>query len=284
VICLSGSTALLGTLKFVGDVDYCEYATPNAYSTMEVVAGANAHAVRTQSPLCERVKVMSPKWSQVCTTWDSRKTEELARLIDNEGAYQLKLDFIASTSTVGTAEATNMVLLLAVGREDEIVRASFAGQEVPISGSLLPRPLCEPLQLGRYINFLIEQVQHYGSENPVKALKRALSLARILMLPEWCDTLIEQLRDPRAALTSALEARSRLLQTMSTASEAVSSREQTREALRDSLNGTVLELERQLAHAESQSMTQGDPDAWAAQMAWFLGSFIQDARRAIAAG
>ena len=28
VICLSGSTALLGSLKFVGDIDYCEYALP----------------------------------------------------------------------------------------------------------------------------------------------------------------------------------------------------------------------------------------------------------------
>jgi hypothetical protein len=63
--------------------------------------------------------------------------------------------------------------------------------------------LCEPLQLGSYINFLIEQIEHYASENPVKALKRALSLARIVMLPEWCDTLIQQLQDPRAALTSA---------------------------------------------------------------------------------
>ena len=62
VICLSGSTALLGSLKFVGDIDYCEYAEPGTYSTADIVAAASAHALRTVYPLCERVKVINPKW------------------------------------------------------------------------------------------------------------------------------------------------------------------------------------------------------------------------------
>lgn len=284
VICLSGSTALLGTLKYVGDIDYCEYAVPGTYSTADVVASASTHAVRTACPLCVRVKVMNPKWSHSCAAWDSTASVELTRRIDEEGAYQLKLDFITSTQSAGAVEATNTALLLTAGREDEIARASFAAQEVPIPGSVLPRPLCEPLQLGRYINFLIEQVQHYAETNPVKALKRALSLARILMLPQWDENLIECLQDPRAALTAAMEARTHLLETLGDVTEAGSPRAETREALRLSLERTIAELAEALAASSgTQYATQAAADLWAAGIPLVLRSFIQDARDAIAA-
>jgi hypothetical protein len=208
---------------------------------------------------------------------------ELTRLIDEEGAFHLKLDFITSTRTVGAVEATNVALLLADGRDD-VVRASFAAQEVPILGSVLPRPLCEPLQLGRYINFLIAQVQYYTDANPVKALKRALSLARILMLPQWDDDLIEYLQDPRAALTAAIVARSQLLETLGGATEAGSARDQTRDALRRSLESTIAELEKALvASSGKQPAAQAAADLWAAEIAFALSSFIYDARAAIAA-
>jgi len=282
VICLSGSTALLGTLKFVGDIDYCEYALPGTYSTADVVASANVHAVRTVLPLCERIKVVNPKWSQSCIDWDSRAPVELKRCIDEDGAYQLKLDFITSTQTVGPVEATNMALLLVAGREEEIVRASFAAQEVPIPGSALPRPLCDPLQLGRYINFLIEQVQHYAVSKPVKALKRALSLARILMIPHWCDKLIRYLQEPQAALRAAMEARAQLLERLSGTIDASSARAQTREGLHLALESMIAEMEKILKTSSGGAAgTAGD--LWAAELSLALNSFIKDAREAIAA-
>lgn len=284
VICLSGSTALLGTLKFVGDIDYCEYALPGTYSTADIVASANVHAVRTVLPLCERLKVVNPKWSQSCVDWDSTASVKLKQCIDEDGAYQLKLDFITSTETVGPVEATNMALLLVAGREEEIVRGSFAAQEVPIPGSALPRPLCDPLQLGRYINFLIEQVQHYAKSNPVKALKRALSLARILMLAQWCDELIKYLQEPQAALRAAMEARAQLLERLTGTIEDSSARAQTREALRHALEGMIAELESVLKTSpgtDSTTAAAGDP--WAAEITVTLNSFIEDAREAIAA-
>ena len=280
VICLSGSTALLGTLRFVGDIDYCEYGVPGMYSSSDTVERAGAHAARTACPICELVKVLNPKWSQSCAAWDSTTPVELMRLIDKDGAYQLKLDFITNTQTVGAVEATNMVLLLVPGREEEIVRKSFAAQEVPVLGSVLPRPLCEPLQLGRYINFLMEQVDHYADANPVKALKRALSLARILMLPQWDVDLIRCLQDPRAALTAAMEARSKLMQTLSATTEADSARGQTRDTLRHQLESTIEGLEKVLG---TQPVTQATADQWAGEIALVLSAFIQDAREAIVA-
>jgi hypothetical protein len=235
-------------------------------------------------PICESVKVINPKWSQNCAHWDAMAPLELARRIDEDGAYQLKLDFITNTHAVGAVEATNMALLLAAGREDEIVRASFAAQEVAIPGSVLPRPLCEPLQLGRYINFLIEQVQHYADRNPVKALKRALSLARILMLPNWDADLIECLQDPRAALTAAIEARSQLFSTMSVETDTDSARAHTCESLRRSLESTITELEKALGSAVgTQPAIQVVADGWAAEITLVLSSFVQDVRGAIAA-
>jgi hypothetical protein len=284
VICLSGSTALLGTLKFVGDIDYCEYAAPGTFSTSDIVASASAHAARTALPLCERVKVMNPKWTRSCSDWDSAARVELQQRIDEDGAHQLKLDFITGTATVGTAEATNMALLLAAGKEDEIVRASFAAQEVPIHVSMLPRQLCEPLQLGRYINFLLREVQHYAEENPVKALKRALSLERILMLPPWDEDLEAYLQDPRAALTAAIGARSQLLKALSVSTDAGSARAHTRESLRHSLEATVAALEMALESFSAMGLsTQAAIDLWQVEITMALTSFLRDARQAIAA-
>jgi hypothetical protein len=283
VICLSGSTALLGTLKFVGDIDYCEYALPGTFTTSDILASASAHAARTALPLCERIKVMKPKWTKNCTDWDSAAPAELQRHIDKDGARQLKLDFMTNTATVGSAEATNMALLLDAGKEDEIVRASFAAQEVPIPGSVLPRPLCEPLQLGRYINFLITEIQHYAEENPVKALKRAFSLERILILPVWDNKIKALLQDPRAALTAAINARSQLLQVLSSPAEAGSPRAQVRESLRASLESTIAILEKTLkASPVMQLSTQAATNPWEVEASAALASFLRDARRAIA--
>jgi len=281
VICLSGSTALLGTLKFVGDVDYCEYAVPGTYTTVDVVTSASAHAVRTALPLCERIKVMNSKWSKNCGAWDETASAELTRYIDEEGAFQLKLDFLTDTQSVGAVEATNMALLLIEDREDEILRASFAAQEVPIPGSVLPRPLSDPLQLGRYINFLIKQLQDYAEMNPVKALKRALSLARVLLLAKWNDALVECLQDPRAALATAFDARKRLLDMLGVAAETDDDRTQIRRSLQQSLEKTVTELEQTLA--ATMSPTQATAEVWAAQVLLVLSSFVQDARQAIGA-
>jgi hypothetical protein len=283
LICLSGSMVLLGALKFVGDVDYCEYALPGTYSTLDIVASASAHAARTACPLCERVKVVNPPWSQSCTAWDLTTAKDLERLIA-EGAYQMKLDFITSTQAVGAVEATNMVLLLAAGKEDEIVRKSFAAQEAPIAGSVLPRLLCEPLQLGRYINFLIEQVEYYREANPVKALKRALSLARVLMLPKWDDELIKYLHHPQAALTAAIEARSQLLEKLNDVTVTGSPRALEREKMHRSLESTIAELEKALeASLGTQFAAQAATDPWAGEIAKRLDSFVQDVQKAIAA-
>lgn len=283
VICLSGSAVLLGALKFVGDIDYCEYAVPGTYSTADVVDAAGSHAVRTSCPLCERVNVMNPKWSQSCVVWDSTTSAELTRHLDEYNAHQLKLDFITSTQAVGTVEATNVVLLLAAGKEDEIARASFAAQEVPILGAVLPRPLCEPLQLGRYILFLIRQVQHFMSEDPAKALKRALSLARILMLSEWDEILIDHLNDPRAALTAAMKARSQLLEKLRGVTKADSPRAQTLVALQRSIESTIAELKSvKTASFETYPVSQAAADLWAGTVTFALSSFIRDAQEAIA--
>src|SRR6267154_3342985 len=116
VICLSGSTALLGTLKYVGDIDYCEYALPATFTTAKIVASVNSHAVRTTLPLCERIKVMNTKWTRNCSEWDSSASDQLLHQIDLDGAYHLKLDFVTNSAAVGTAEATNVVLLLVAGK------------------------------------------------------------------------------------------------------------------------------------------------------------------------
>jgi hypothetical protein len=70
----------------------------------------------------------------------------------------------------------------------------------------------DPIQLGRYINFLHQQVEAYLREDPLKALKRGLSLSRVMFLDDHGETIIELLRDEQGALAGAIAARAALLE------------------------------------------------------------------------
>jgi hypothetical protein len=277
---LSGSAALLGSLKFVGDIDYCEYALPGTYTAADVVASVGAHATRVASPLCERIKVRDTKWWRSADMWNAVAAAELTREIE-AGASELKLDFVTKTNAVGAVEATNLALLLRAGAEDTGVRASFAAQEVPMPGAMLPRPLCDALQLGRYINFLVQQVAHYAQVSPVKATKRALSLSRILMMSGWDDRLVDRLQDPSAALNAAIEARSELLETLRGAPHDESPRAEARREVTRALGGTIDDLRKKQA---SQTLP---PDVvaglWTVETTAILEEFIQEVRTTIAA-
>lgn len=212
-ICLSGSVVLLRSLEYVGDLDFCEYAAyRDTLESSDVVAAVAAHARRPTLPICRQVKVM-PRQAFSCDRgWDDELCEQLRRLIVG-GERHLKLDFVARAASIGVVEATNIVLLLDDSRAATLAK-SFAGQEVPIGAAdaVLPRPIGDPIQLGRYINFLHQQVEAYLREDPLKALKRGLSLSRVMFLDDHGETIIELLRDEQGALAGAIAARAALLE------------------------------------------------------------------------
>jgi len=256
-ICLSGSVALLRTLEHVGDLDFCEYAEYRLpRGTQEIVASVDAHARRPTTPICRRVKVV-PMIALSCDSgWDAARCALFEKHIDN-GARHLKLDFVVRTGAVGVVEATNVVLLLdgvdaeppgettgtaheSTGTRAATLAKSYAGQEVAIASAdaVLPRPIGDPDQLGRYINFLRRQVDAYRRDDPLKALKRGLSLTRVMLLDEHGEAIIDLLRDEHGALAGAMAAREALLRDLA----AASCESPERRAVFDALGAELQEL------------------------------------------
>lgn len=249
-ICLSGSAAMLSALEYVGDLDFCEYAEYHERrGGREVAAELDEHVRRSTAPICQRVKLVGPpplKFS--CDTdWDANAWATIERRIDG-GCRHLKLDFVARSDTVGVVEATNVLLLLDDARAATLAK-SFAGQEVPIgeAGTVLPRPLCDPLQLGHYIHFLRRQIDAYLESDPVKALKRGLSLARVMFLDASGEAILELLRHQQGALRAAIAAREALLDELSSTACTEPMRRAALEALRTQLLDRLLEMRRALA-------------------------------------
>ena len=275
-ICLSGSVALLRALEYVGDLDFCEYAECRAPSgSREVAAAVDVHARRTTLPICQRVKVVAGDTFSCDGEWDAQARAVLEARID-EGKRHLKLDFVASTTLVGVVEATNVVLLL----EDDpaaTIAKSFAGQEVPIgrAGVILPRPIGDPVQLGRYINFLRDQVEVYLHEDPLKALKRGLSLARIMFLDDHGEALVELLRDEQGALAAAIAAREALLDRLATTPCPNPARRAVLERLRTDLKGAIERL-------SSEERARPRRSDWPAAVERTLSALILDTNRLIA--
>jgi hypothetical protein len=247
---LSGSVAMLSALEYISDLDFCEYAEYRARrGGREVVVAVDAHARRSTAPICQRVKlVRAPPLMFSCDTdWDANAWATLEQGIDG-GSRHLKLDFVARSDAVGVVEATNVVLLLDDDRATTLAK-SFAGQEVPIreAGAILPRPLCDPLQLGYYIHFLRRHMDAYLESDPVKALKRGLSLARVMFLDASGEAILELLRDQQGTLRAAIAAREALLTKLSPTVCAEPTRRAALEALRAQLVDRVLEMRRALA-------------------------------------
>ncbi|TMQ03395.1 MAG: hypothetical protein E6J91_47185 [Deltaproteobacteria bacterium] len=277
-LCLSGSAALLSALEHVGDLDFCEYAeyrVPDG--AIEITAAVDAHARRSIMPVCQRVKLAgsSPLEVSCHDHWDDSARSAVEQGIGSGSRY-LKLDFVVRSATIGVVEATNVVLLLDDGRAATLAK-SFAGQEVPVgeADAILPRPLCDPLSLGRYINFLRAQINIYSRKDPVKALKRGLSLARILFLDARGETILDLLRDPQGALQAAISAREALAAKLSGARCRDHTRRSVLEELRIALEHLTLRL-RTAATARPRG------PAWAAEVDTTLKSLALEVNDMIA--
>ena len=211
-LCLAGSAAMMRTVTFIADVDYCEYVPYTDADRGDMLDRVAVHTQREEPPLCRTVKEFGGSWRCDCPAeWDSSARSALDLLVMN-GARRLKLDFVArGDDPIGVLETTNLALLHGGDDDESVLQASFAAQEVVLTPAELPRALADPIQVGRYIDFLVEEVNRYATAKPQKALKRALCLARVLRLSGADDRVIDLLRESPGALSSAIEARSELL-------------------------------------------------------------------------
>ena len=217
-ICLSGSAVFLTTMGCSGDLDYCEYVPVDdaaAFDGMNAVA-----AMADNTGVCLRLRLGHRSWAR---PWDAppSKSELEREWLESEASGRHgKLDSIVLGSMFGAIEATNVVIWSDandVAPESPLNR-SFALQEAPLSkGDItwIPRKLADPANIRRYVQFLCEEIRKYRSERPVKALKRALSLAVFMQLQDDADRLRELLRAGDAVIEDVLNQRRKLLESVS---------------------------------------------------------------------
>jgi hypothetical protein len=200
-ICISGSAALQRTLHFVADVDFCEYVSDRNFARHRAFA---RHARSVPPPLA----CLSLKAECNGVAWKQLRPFDPEEVAADAMAFTwAKCDFVATTVAVGLVEVSNVILVLDPAQPDiGPALRSFAAQEAPF-GSWVPRAFAVPLELGRYVQWLLEQVERLGDNHPVKALKRAIALARVLLLAEFADEARDALLEHHATLAAALESR-----------------------------------------------------------------------------
>lgn len=212
-ICLSGSSAAASAWQWCGDIDFCEYVR---YNVEHGHLAGFAQSVRNASNLCDEnlvclglevVQSSVEKLSSVSRTvqvrpWAVPPCDQESFMKAAVRAVRGKCEFVAQSKYEGAIEVSNVVLVVGHPREgDKAEDFSFPMQEVPVDDGhgWIPRRLTEPLVLGRYVNWLYDQVCSYlmpkeGSAslwepNLNKAAKRAFPLTRLLFLADWSQKL-----------------------------------------------------------------------------------------------
>jgi hypothetical protein len=108
-------------------------------------------------------------------------------------ARRFMVEFLGRSSAFGILPVSNVVLPSIFGdRSAGAAASSFSFQEavaVPraYDGADLPWSLVDPSQIAAYINFLRCDVVKYRHDKPIKALKRAVSLAATIRLFEFVN-------------------------------------------------------------------------------------------------
>ena len=173
-VCISGSTTFLGAINQIGDLDFCEYYISDPAHLPDHALGVSGD---------EDVPLVWLKCggSDLKGPWAQRRPE-VETLFSNSEHKRMKLDFI-SNSALGLLPTTSVVI--ATKDENEAARHSFAYQEAVVFGSGPVRNLISPARFGEYVNWLRSEIRKLAaptlerSGDPIKALKRALSLMLI---------------------------------------------------------------------------------------------------------
>jgi len=198
VVCLSGSTALWRALRYVADLDFCEYVPDKGHASLW-------RDVRKKlaKPRENLVPIDGKEYLEDGTP------NELSDQSESASPLRTKLAFLASVLT-DVVEATNMILpVRGTDPTDPMWQKSFVFQEAPIaSGSWIPRTLSEPVDLGGYVKWLRMEIrERLKDQNIVKAAKRGLSLARIFGLGKRGTRLTALMRNCTDLVQNALQAR-----------------------------------------------------------------------------
>ncbi|QIF00200.1 hypothetical protein G5S37_01230 [Roseimicrobium sp. ORNL1] len=219
MICLSGSTLLLGDVCRNGDIDFCEYIPPEVDAETlaksfqkQIKSAPSKHyvlGVRTNAQTGEtfgELKFWRYKPKDVSSEYEQKCAVRLFA-----AARNAKTTHLMATQFSGVTEVTNWVIILQERVErDPASRLSFAHQEAGL-GLYSKRPLHTLEALATYLNFLRNEIERYAEVNPVKAVKRAVPWLRLYGAGDLLDELLSIVRNHRAADCAAALSKFELL-------------------------------------------------------------------------
>ena len=169
-ICISGSAAFLGRLDDAADVDFCEYVTVHPKVVQEQFKWRCA---AVEPALFVKGRVDSTKITRKEAAAYFKGLEELK-------AQVVKLDYVSLVEPF-LVPLSNISIFVNLARPDvSIADRSWPFQEIAIGGDTPLFQITRPELLGDYMHWLIQKIDEYLPVNPVKSLKRALSLSRVL--------------------------------------------------------------------------------------------------------
>lgn len=185
VICISGSSTTIRVTRIVNDIDFCEYII----NCPDLVDSILTKTIHTEQLLFRKLQFNGKRWSPV-DAFDVRN--HLIYIDPNrESLAYGKIDYIVNVGAFRPCDVSNVMIFCNENWESSACGMSFPAQEVLLDASLfIPNQLCNPFELGRYVVWLNRQIDYYVlHKQTLKAIKRALSLARINFLPEVTEDI-----------------------------------------------------------------------------------------------
>ncbi|MDA5633703.1 hypothetical protein [Agrobacterium sp. ST15.16.024] len=199
IMCISGTSARAGGVGQIGDIDLSEYVFDDVEAisaryvgllTMQRSFTLDVQAMIFSHVPAERVNILCP-WPDDVNKYEAEHHLFLERV----KSIQTKLDFIGNSSSYGYIPITNMIFPCGVAGATEnysmktpMAYSSFSFQEAVLfetESTWKAWPLIDVHEYVYYVKFLVKDTLSYLDKRPVKALKRASALARMLRIDEF---------------------------------------------------------------------------------------------------
>jgi hypothetical protein len=203
-VCVSGSGAIMGAGLPIGDIDFCQYvplAPRELVPSIEDFFAEDDDRILVSASYGKRGNATKAR-PPFSLSWPSVK-EKMEACSSLAGAERCMLDFVGKVPSLGLSPVSNVVL--PSDFKDRAIGAatdSFVYQEaVAVRSSGVDVPLwtlADADQLGEYLDFLEKQIDEWIEKKPLKAIKRAFSLTRLMQLDDLANEAHDILVSPES--------------------------------------------------------------------------------------
>lgn len=204
VLCLSGSAAIMKSSISICDIDFCEYIKGKP----DDMAKALSAKMAAGSDLFFRsIRVGSEKADPSFKQADVQAKLQSMSANDPERSHA-KIDFVGKPEGLRPSDISNVIIFCDKNWHSASLQRSFAAQEAHLDPiAVVPNILCEPFEMGRYVEFLLSEATAYGAKGDfAKALKRCLSLARLCFLSAKSEEITRFITDSPEFLEREIKA------------------------------------------------------------------------------